>query len=150
MTGYLLDTSVLWALAAERKSVSQALSDWMTAQGEAETLFISSIAVAELEKGISKLRRSGGTARAERLAAWLDVLLSDFGDHILAVDAQVARIAGAMEEIAVARGRHPGLAELLIAATAEAHDLLLLTANGRYFEPLGITHLDPFSTLPDA
>lgn len=148
MTGYLLDTSVLSTFAPERKSASQEFSDWMTAQGEAQTLYISSITVAEVEKGIRKLDRSGGTGRAERLAAWLDSLLTVFDDRILAVDARVAWVAGAMEDAAVASGRHPGLADVLIAATAQAHDLLLLTANGRHFGPLGIAHINPFESLP--
>jgi hypothetical protein len=111
---------------------------------------LSAITVAEVEKGIRKLHRSGGVARAERLANWLDSLLSGFDDHILSVDAGVARIAGAMDDSAVARGRHPGLADVLIAATADAHGLLLLTANGKHFEPLGIAYLNPFEALPDA
>lgn len=148
MTGFLLDTSVLSAFAPERKATSPEISDWMTAQGEARTLYLSSITVAEVEKGICKLRRFGGIARADRLATWLDSLLSNFGDRLLAVDASVARIAGAIEDTAVARGRHPGLADVLIAATAQAHGLLLLTANGRHFEPLDIAHINPFESLP--
>lgn len=149
MSGFLLDTSVLSAFAPERQPVSNEVAGWITAQGEAEALYLSSITVAEVEKGICKLHRSGGTVRAERLAAWLDSLLSDFDERILAVDARVARIAGAMEDAAVVRGRHPGLADVLIAATAQAHSLLLLTANGKHFEPLGIAHFDPFEALPE-
>lgn len=150
MTSYLLDTSVLSAFAPERKTVSREISEWMTQQGEAQTLYISAITVAEIEKGIRKLHRAGGRARAERLANWLDSLLSDFGDRILSVDAKVGRIAGALEDAAAARGRNPGFADVLIAATAKAHGLLLLTANGRHFEPLDIEHIDPFESLPGA
>lgn len=148
MTGYLLDTSVLSAFAPERRPASPEFSDWIAAQGEAQTLYLSSITVAEVEKGIQKLLRSGGVARAERLTHWLNSLLSVFGDRILAVDAHVARVAGAIEDMAVANGRHPGLADVLIAATAKLHHLHLLTANSRHFEPLGIKHSNPFEKLP--
>lgn len=150
MTGYLLDTSVLSAFAPERKAGSQELSIWIAAQGDAQTLYLSAITVAEVEKGIRKLHRTGGFARAERLSDWLDSLLSVFGDRILAIDPHVGRAAGAMEDAAIARGRHPGLADVLIAATADVHGLVLLTANGKHFEPLGIAYLNPFEALPGA
>ena len=49
-----------------------------------------------------------------------------------------------MLDTAVAKGNHPGVPDLLIAATAKVRDLNLLTRNGRHFEPLGIKWQDPF------
>ena len=34
------------------------------------------------------------------------------------------------------------------AATAIAHDLVLLTCNGKHFEPLGVPFVDPIERLP--
>jgi hypothetical protein len=45
-------------------------------------------------------------------------------------------IAGALAEEAQAIGRHPGFADVLIAASARALDAVILTANPRHFEPL--------------
>lgn len=53
-----------------------------------------------------------------------------------------------MSDTAFSRGRHPGVLDILIAATAQAHDLTLLTRNVRHFEPLGIEVVDPLLTLP--
>lgn len=148
MSGFLLDTSILSAFSPEKKIVSEDLANWMAQQGEAGTLFIPSIAIAEIEKGIRKLLRAGGSARADRLDQWLDQLVAQFGDRILAIDTAVARIAGAMEDAATAKGRSPGLADVLIAAIAKTHGLTLLTANGKHFEPLDIEHFNPLVTLP--
>jgi predicted nucleic acid-binding protein len=74
----------------------------------------------------------------------------DFDQRVISIDADIGRVAGRMEDAAIAVGRNPGLADILIAATAHAHDLLVLTANARHFAVLGIPNMDPFSEeLPD-
>lgn len=85
------------------------------------------------------MRRTGGSRRAAALDAWLGV----FPDRFLALDAAVARLAGAMSDEARAKGRDRGLADVMIAATARHHGLAVATRNMRHFEPLGIACLDP-------
>lgn len=86
--------------------------------------------------------------RAARLTDWLDALLANAADRVLAFDGGVGRIAGALSDRAWAAGRHPGFADVAIAATAIAHDLILLTRNGKRFEPLGVAFADPVEGLP--
>lgn len=43
-----------------------------------------------------------------------------------------------MEEAASAQGKNPGLADILIAATAATNELTVITANIRHFEALGV------------
>lgn len=146
MNGYLLDTSVLSLLAPGRPAPADAFASWL--REHTDSLNISTVTVAEIEQGICKLRRAGGTERADRLGRWLDAVTELHGSRILALDARVARLAGALSDQAIATGRHPGFADVAIAATARAHDLMLLTCNGRHFEPLGIAHHDPLDGLP--
>jgi hypothetical protein len=146
LNGYLLDTSVLSLLAPGRQAPTEALAAWLHQHGD--RLYISTVTVAEIEQGICKLRRAGGTERAERLTGWLSVLIEQHGQRILPLEIHVARLAGTLSDQAIAMGRHPGFADVAIAATAHAHNLLLLTCNGRHFEPLGVAHHDPLKTLP--
>jgi len=74
--------------------------------------------------------------------------MQNFGERVLAVDANAALVAGAISEDASATGRHPGYADVLIAATARAHDLLLLTANAKHFDAIGVANVDPTRILP--
>jgi predicted nucleic acid-binding protein len=111
--------------------------------------FFSSVTIFELTQGIEKLARAGARSRAAAFGQWVDGLIVDFGDRILDVDVDVARKAGLLSDAALAIGRHPGVADILIAATAKAHDLLLLTRNMRHFQPLGIAIADPLLQLPD-
>jgi toxin FitB len=138
---YLLDTSVLSLLAPGRAGVDPTLAAWL--RGRSEALHVSAVTVAEIEQGIRKLRRTGGAARAKALGGWLDALIDGAGDRILAFDTRTARIAGALSDRAMAAGKHPGFADVAIAATALAHSLTLLTRNVKHFAPLGVAFADP-------
>jgi predicted nucleic acid-binding protein len=145
--GYLLDTSVISALAPGREAyLSAPFSEWLLAHNQ--QLFLPAIAVAELAQGIDKLRRSGATDRAQRLDLWLDGLITGFADRILPLDAQAARLAGQISGAATARGNHPGFADVAIAALALNANLLLLTVNIKHFQPIGANCANPFVRLP--
>ncbi len=146
--GYLLDTSVLSLIAPGRASSDGALAKWI--QDHNDTLYLSAVTVAEIEQGIRKLRRVGATDRASALSEWLDVLIENGGSRILPFDARTGRIAGELSDRALAAGRHPDFADIAIAATAVAHDLHLLTGNGKHFAPLGVPFTDPLSAPSNA
>ena len=147
INGYLLDTSVVSVLAPGREAfVPTALIEWL--QAHHKELFLPSSAVAEMAQGIGKLRRAGGAERADRLDRWLDGLLAAYADRILPLDAQAARLAGQISDAAIAQGRHPGFADVAIAALAQHAGLLLLTCNLKHFQPLGVACADPLIALP--
>jgi predicted nucleic acid-binding protein len=141
---YLLDTSVLSVFAPDRPKPSPEFRLWVDSES-AEDWYLSSIVIVEIERGIARLRRSGGASRADRLGRWLTDTLSGFAGRVLPVDEEVARNAGEMEDAAIASGRNPGLADILIDATARTHDLTVLTSNARHFEMLGVRHFDPLT-----
>ncbi|MEO9188415.1 MAG: type II toxin-antitoxin system VapC family toxin [Acetobacteraceae bacterium] len=147
MSGYLVDTNVVSAFAPGKPPVRPETVAWFEMQ--TDRLFLSAICVIEIEAGIAKLRRAGATRRAADLATWFDRLLGLYGGKVLAVDVAVARLAGTAAERAKASGHAPGLADIVIAATAGIHRLVVLTRNRRHFDPLGVAVLDPFEdTLP--
>jgi len=145
--GYLLDTSVVSVLAPGREAfVPNPLGEWL--QAHHKELFLPCVAVAEMAQGIGKLRRAGGVDRADRLDRWLDGLLAAYADRILPLDAQAARLAGQISDAAIAKGCHPGFADVAIAALAQNAGLLLLTCNLKHFQPLGVACADPLVALP--
>lgn len=145
--GYLVDTSVLSLLAPERPTLDKSLASWMRAHND--QLYVSAVTVAEIEQGIRKLHRAGGVQRADALTRWLDALIERGGDRILPFDTRAGRIAGELSDQAIAAGRHPGFADVAIAATAVANGLVVLTRNGKHFAPLGVELVDPVERLPD-
>ena len=147
VNGYLLDTSVVSVLAPGREAfVTDPLRAWL--QAHHKQLHLPCIAIAEMAQGICKLRRAGGAERADRLDRWLDGLLGTYADRILPLNAQAARLAGQISDAAIAQGRHPGFADVAIAALAQNAGLLLLTCNLKHFEPLGVACVDPLIKLP--
>lgn len=139
--GYLLDTSVISLFAPSRTEFSAEFINWATEH--VEQLFLSTIVVFELIRGIEGLRRAGGVARADRYQHWLNVTSMGFQQRLLSFDETAAAAAGRLADHAIAIGRHPGTADVLIAATAVANDLTLLTRNLKHFRPLGIDVVDP-------
>ncbi|MDQ0318876.1 putative nucleic acid-binding protein [Pararhizobium capsulatum DSM 1112] len=136
--GYLLDTSVLSRFAPGRPDASSELREWMRDHGAAEALFISSMTIAEIEKGVCKLERQGAAAKSKQVRAWLEGIVATFEDRILPMDTATAVLAGAIEDAAVGRGRNPGLADVIIAATAQRSGLTVVTDNVRHFEELAV------------
>lgn len=139
MSGYLLDTNVISDLAPGKPMVPAVFSEWIADQGQSGNLFISSITVCEIKKGVSKLRRNGADKRADALDVWLSELVAMFSDYILPVDVAVALIAGPMGDNAAARGRDPGFADILIASTAHGQGLTVVTRNIKHFDHLDVS-----------
>lgn len=145
MTGYLLDTSFLSAFEPDRAPLPSHVQTWVAEQRARGSWHMSSIVVLEVEKGIAKLKRSGANSKAARIGEWFERLLAEFDQRILPVDTAIAREAGKLEDAALARGFNPGLADILIAATARLNGLSVLTANVRHFAVLDVPYLDPFA-----
>jgi predicted nucleic acid-binding protein len=140
---YLLDTSVLSLAAPGRPPLPSAVAARL--QGRDSPIFICSITIVEIQQGVEKLRRAGGLARADGLERWLLETIEQFGDRLLTFDKDCARAAGRTADAAIAKGVHPGFADVAIAATAEAHGLTVLTRNLKHFIPLGVACFDPFA-----
>lgn len=143
---YLVDTDVISIGAPSRVTVSTDLVEWM--DRNSQRLFLSAISVAEIEGGIAKSLREGARRKSARLGEWLETLLHLYGGRVLPFDVPAARIAGRLSDRARSKGQSPGFADLGIAATAAAHDLILLTRNLRHFAPLQVPVHNPFDSLP--
>lgn len=145
-TLYLLDTSVVSSVGPGRTGIGDELATWIIINWP--RLHLSAVSVYEIEQGARKLLRNGATRRAEMTSTWLDGLIEQFGERLLAVDTEVAREAGRLSDWALEYGIHPGMADITIAATATHHDLRLLTYNMKHFGPLEIGAIDPSEQLP--
>jgi predicted nucleic acid-binding protein len=145
---YLVDTNVISAGAPSKTASAPKLLAWM--DENSTDLYMSAVSVAEIEAGIARLRRQGAARRADHLTAWLDTLLHLYAERVLPFEMEAARIAGALVDRAQSLGRAPGLADVVIAATAQFRGFTILTRNARHFEPFGVPFLDPFVRLPSA
>ena len=134
---FLLDTNVLSELR-KRGRASVAVRRWAEATGW-DAFHTSWIVIAELKRGAARARRND-QAQAVALDAWIAELLRMFGDRILPVDAAVADF---WPDLMVPDPRSP--LDALIAASALAHGLTLVTRNVRDFADTNVTLLDPWT-----
>lgn len=138
---YLIDANVISEVAKGRRCDPR-VADWYRRVRDDE-LFLSALVVGELRQGIERLRPRN-PRRAGALERWLEELLSSFGDRVLPIDAKVAQNWGRMN----ARQTFPVI-DSLLAATAEAHGLVLVTRNLRDIERSGVRCLNPFETADE-
>jgi len=141
---YLLDTNIVSMLDPRRHAQAPALIDWLERNGS--RLFLSVMTIIEMDAGILKLRRERKAKRADQLGDLVASILTEFGERVLAVDTETARHVARLGEMT---HRQPvALADLIIAATAVRHGLVLLTHNMAELGRLGIAVRDPLVELP--
>lgn len=118
MSGYLLDTDVLSLLSTGRPDVPEGFEAWVDALERLQIVYLSAVSIHEIEKGIRLLHAKGHVQKARALEAWVRPLVTRLGSFVLPVDAEVARVSGALEAKAIAQGANPGASDAMIAGTA--------------------------------
>lgn len=138
MNGYLLDTNIVSLLSPSSTVASTAFFDWLKEAEQRNELYLSVVTIHEIERGIGLLEHKSATAKASALRTWLEGLSSTYADRILPIDAAVSMVSGSLEARATANGHSPGMADALIAGTAKAHKLTVVTRDRKHFEPFAI------------
>lgn len=134
----LLDTNVV--SEAMKPGPNAAVQAWLDEQA-AETLYLSSVTLAELLFGIGTLPAG---KRKDALAQTLDGLLGLFGDRVLAFDTVAARRYAEVAVAARAAGKGFSTADGYIAAMAAAHGFSVATRDVAPFRAAGVNVINPW------
>jgi toxin FitB len=144
MNGYLLDTNVISEYNREGLP-HPGVAHWMQNTPEA-LLYVSVLTLAEIEKGI--LRKEEGRRRRELQRWFTEDLQARFAGRILTFDLHAASRWAHLIAALLDKGRPLPTLDSQIAATALAHDLILVTRNVKDIEGTGVTVLNPWDAMP--
>ncbi len=136
----LLDTNVI--SEAMRPRPHAAVQAWLDEQA-AETLYLSSVTLAELLFGIGALPAG---RRKDALGQMLDGLLALFGNRVLAFDADAARHYAGLAVAARAAGKGFSTPDGYIAAIATARGFVVATRDVGPFQAAGVKIINPWQT----
>ncbi|WP_433656600.1 type II toxin-antitoxin system VapC family toxin [Nocardia sp. CA-128927] len=137
---YLLDTNAVSEWVKPRPDPG--LMDWLH-EADEERMFLSVITIGEIRRGVDRM--SDGRRKA-RLTTWLCEQVADrFDERLLPVDFGVAQAWGRIRARAERVGERVDAVDALIAATAEAHGLAVVTRNRKDFRGTGVQLLCPWN-----
>ena len=130
MSRYLLDTNIISNVT--KPAPSTTLIAWMAEQPD-EDLFISSLTIAEIRRGV--LEAPAGRKR-DQLEAWFagpEGPSALFAGRVLPFDEAAGLVWARLMAEGTANGRPRNALDTIIAATAEANDCVVVTDNERDF-----------------
>jgi predicted nucleic acid-binding protein len=133
---YLLDTNVISEL--RRRRPHGAVVAWLQEIAD-EDLHLSAVTLGELQAGV-EITREQAPEKAAEIEAWIDQVAQTW--NVLPVDGRTFRTWARLMH------RRPDhlLADVLIAATAMVHHLVVVTRNVRDFAVFEVGTLDPFQS----
>jgi tRNA(fMet)-specific endonuclease VapC len=116
----LLDTNVVVAFLNGDKSVLRRI------QAEIDKVALSTLVVAELDYGAKVSQRA--KENLEKLYQFLNIV------QVVPFDVECAKVFGTVKSKLRSLGKPTGEVDALIAATAMAHEAILVTSNKKHFE----------------
>jgi toxin FitB len=140
MRGFLLDTNVISEFSRSRPSA--AVIRFVGTQ-PSETTYIADIVLAELQYGQERVSEP---SKATQLARWLSDVRVEFAGRIVSTTEGAFLLWRRIQE----EGRKTRVTysepDTLLAATAQSHDLIVVTRDWKPFERVGTRTVDPWKS----
>jgi len=133
---FLIDTDII-SEVRKGDRCEPAVAVWWSGVAE-DDLWLRALVLGEIRKGVELARRRD-PRKADALEAWLGDVIAGFGDRVLPVDTAVADEWGRMNAV-----RPVPVIDALLAATAKANGLTLVTRNEADVAGLDVDVLNPF------
>jgi predicted nucleic acid-binding protein len=133
----LLDTNVVSEMVKPRPN-----PDVLSFLSSAVDPWLSSVTIEELVYGAE---RAPDPKRRAKLLGWIGKIKADFVGRMMPIDDAVAERSGRLRALAAAQGRPATVVDSLIAASAQARGLTLVTRNTTDFETFGIKLFNPWT-----
>jgi toxin FitB len=135
---YLLDTNVVSELRKGSRANAGVKAFYATLAPD--EIYLPVITIGEIRRGTENIRGRGEQQQAKKLEAWLDALVANYADRILAFDLDCAQVWGTLMSPSP---QHP--IDKQIAAIALIYDLAVVTRNTDDFKATGVRLVNPFN-----
>ena len=136
---YLMDTCVISEIIKPKPSSK--VIKWLRSC-EDENLFLSSLTIGKIQKGISKLPDS---RKRNKLQEWMDTeLIRRFDKRVLVIDIKVAQKWGEIQASSEITGTKMPVIDSLIAATGLVYDMTVVTRDTSGMEKSGARLFNPW------
>lgn len=139
---YLLDTNIISELV--KHTPNERVLKWMD-NINSEKSYLSVISIGEIRKGVSRIH---DPRRQQKISHWLEIELpAYFEERILNIDLKIADRWGQLQS--KIKGHTFPAIDGLIAATAQVHNLTLVTRNTKDFNHVSINMINPWEIDPN-
>ena len=135
---YLLDTCVFSEFV--KPAFNEAVMEFISEQDES-LLFISSMTLGELHKGIQDLANS---KKKTNLFIWIGAIEEQFEGRVLPFDNECAIEWAQLCSDTEKKGKKMAAFDSIIAAVARKNNLCLVTRNVKDFQHSGLEFLNPW------
>lgn len=139
---YLLDTNIISEAVKPRPA--PAVLAWLEAQPDT-ALHIASLTLAELRRGILDMPAGRRRRDLELWFAGAEGPQALFAGRILPFDDRAALEWARLMAEGRTTGRPRSALDMIVAATAAAHGMIVVTANERHFRDCGVPWLNPMT-----
>lgn len=137
MTRYLLDTNIISNVV--KPQPSESLLAWMSTQRD-EDLFIASLTVAEIRRGILEKPRGKKRDALDKWFSGSEGPQALFAGRILSFDDKAGLIWARLMAEGKAAGRPRSGLDMIIAAVAGANECMVVTDNEKDFAGLQVVN----------
>lgn len=135
---WLLDTNVVSESVLPKPD--QHVVQWLASH--IDQCVMCGVTIGEIEYGLYRMPSS---AKKRHLQSWFDVLTKQMAERIIGTNVDVWRQFGQTRHELQRKGRPQADMDVLIAATALTHRLILVTRNTKHFEDAGCELLNPWT-----
>ncbi len=138
---YLLDTDVISRTSPLSSAGGRSLAAWLQRHGD--QAYLSVVSLSEIQYGVARLVQRGAHRRAAQLQQWINTVVDHYAARCLALDLATARRTGELLAKAEAEGHAPTFEDASLAATADLHQLIIVTFNLKHFRAFGVPFQEP-------
>jgi predicted nucleic acid-binding protein len=134
---YLLDSNIVSEFR-KKKNMNPGVLNFFQAV-DASDVYLPVQTIGELRRGVENLKHRGDGPQAKKVEDWLNMVVSEYSDRIIAFDDDCAQVWGRLMS-----PNNQNAVDKQIAAIGMIHGMTIVTRNVKHFVGTGAILNNPF------